>query len=68
MVYTCGPTPMLKAVKDKYKGKKVFISLEERMGCGIGGALPVCAVPLEMDTGRYVSMVRYFVRRRSYYE
>ncbi|WP_139891282.1 dihydroorotate dehydrogenase electron transfer subunit [Bacillus sp. D386] len=46
VVYTCGPTPMLKAVKDKYKGKKVFISLEERMGCGIGACFAcVCRTP-----------------------
>ena len=35
-VYTCGPTPMLRAIEQEYKNKKVFLSLEERMGCGIG--------------------------------
>jgi dihydroorotate dehydrogenase electron transfer subunit len=46
VVYTCGPTPMLKAVREKYKGKKVFISLEERMGCGIGACFAcVCRTP-----------------------
>jgi dihydroorotate dehydrogenase electron transfer subunit len=46
VIYTCGPTPMLKAVKEKYKGKKVFISLEERMGCGIGACFAcVCRTP-----------------------
>ena len=46
VVYTCGPTPMLKAVTEKYKGKKVFISLEERMGCGIGACFAcVCRTP-----------------------
>lgn len=45
-VYTCGPTPMLKAVMEKYKEKKVFISLEERMGCGIGACFAcVCRTP-----------------------
>ena len=46
VVYSCGPTPMLKAVKEKYKGKKIFISLEERMGCGIGACFAcVCRTP-----------------------
>jgi dihydroorotate dehydrogenase electron transfer subunit len=35
-LYSCGPTPMLKAVEKQYSDKKVFLSLEERMGCGIG--------------------------------
>lgn len=43
VIYACGPKPMLKAVKlmaEKY-GKKAQISMEERMGCGIGACL-VC--------------------------
>lgn len=36
VLYSCGPTPMLKALENNYKDKKVYISLEERMGCGIG--------------------------------
>lgn len=35
-LYTCGPTPMLKAIEKQYSHKKVFLSLEERMGCGVG--------------------------------
>jgi dihydroorotate dehydrogenase electron transfer subunit len=35
-LYTCGPTPMLKAIERGFPDKKVFLSLEERMGCGIG--------------------------------
>jgi dihydroorotate dehydrogenase electron transfer subunit len=35
-LYTCGPTPMLKAIEKSYPNKKVFLSLEERMGCGVG--------------------------------
>lgn len=44
MVYCCGPTPMLKniaALCDKYN-TACEVSLEERMGCGIGACL-VCA-------------------------
>lgn len=36
VVYACGPTPMLRAIEHNYQDKKVFLSLEERMGCGIG--------------------------------
>lgn len=36
ILYSCGPTPMLKALEQAYKQKKVYLSLEERMGCGIG--------------------------------
>jgi dihydroorotate dehydrogenase electron transfer subunit len=35
-LYTCGPTPMLKAIEKGFGHKKVFLSLEERMGCGVG--------------------------------
>ncbi|MFJ7830012.1 dihydroorotate dehydrogenase electron transfer subunit [Peribacillus sp. NPDC097284] len=35
-VFSCGPTPMLKALEAGYSDKKLYLSLEERMGCGIG--------------------------------
>ncbi len=43
-VCACGPTPMLKAIAQicKENSKPCQISLEERMGCGIGACL-VCA-------------------------
>lgn len=42
-VCACGPIPMLKAIAEVCKGKvPCQISLEERMGCGIGACL-VCA-------------------------
>ncbi|BCB03292.1 dihydroorotate dehydrogenase electron transfer subunit [Bacillus sp. KH172YL63] len=34
--YSCGPTPMLKALQSQLENKRGYISLEERMGCGIG--------------------------------
>ncbi|UXR77587.1 MULTISPECIES: dihydroorotate dehydrogenase electron transfer subunit [unclassified Staphylococcus] len=46
--YTCGPKPMLKALTELYTLKDVpgYISLEERMGCGIGACFAcVCHVP-----------------------
>lgn len=44
-IYSCGPLPMLKAVQNLAKEYKIpcQISLEERMGCGIGVCLG-CAV------------------------
>lgn len=42
-VLSCGPTPMLRALKTATAdmGMPVYVSLEERMGCGIGACL-VC--------------------------
>lgn len=36
VLYACGPIPMLKALETSHKGHKAFLSLEKRMGCGIG--------------------------------
>lgn len=44
LVYVCGPKPMINAIVEEHK-KKEFnceVSLEERMGCGVGACL-VCA-------------------------
>ncbi|HOM03024.1 MAG TPA: dihydroorotate dehydrogenase electron transfer subunit [Acetivibrio sp.] len=44
IIYTCGPLPMIRKVKDMAQkaGIKCQVSLEQRMGCGIGACL-VCA-------------------------
>ena len=49
-VCACGPTPMLKAVAAvcKEHGKPCQVSLEERMGCGVGACL-VCAVKVRKN-------------------
>ncbi len=50
-VYACGPLPMLKALKeitDKYN-IHCQISMEERMGCGIGACL-CCNIKVEDDS------------------
>ncbi len=41
VIYACGPTPMLRAVKEYAleHGMECQISLEERMACGIGACL-----------------------------
>lgn len=43
IVLSCGPTPMMRALKEGMAGRNIptFVSLEERMGCGIGACL-VC--------------------------
>lgn len=53
-LYTCGPTPMLKAIEQSYPDKKVFLSLEQRMGCGIGACLAcVCKSADELHEVSY---------------
>ncbi|MDR7856607.1 dihydroorotate dehydrogenase electron transfer subunit [Tissierella sp.] len=40
VVYTCGPTPMMEVVMKMCKGKvPVYVSMENRMACGIGACL-----------------------------
>lgn len=39
IVYSCGPTPMLKSVKKLNLNIPTYISTESRMGCGIGACL-----------------------------
>ncbi|MCI9421812.1 MAG: dihydroorotate dehydrogenase electron transfer subunit [Dorea sp.] len=41
VIYACGPIPMLRAIKEYAAEKKIvcYISLEERMACGIGACL-----------------------------
>lgn len=34
--FSCGPLPMLKALENYYPEKEGYLSLEERMACGIG--------------------------------
>ena len=47
VVLACGPTPMLRALKALVEKENLncFVSLEERMGCGIGACL-VCVCDL----------------------
>ncbi|MCT2538032.1 dihydroorotate dehydrogenase electron transfer subunit [Aquibacillus koreensis] len=48
--FSCGPTGMLKAVSKKLEDKKGYISIEQRMGCGIG-ACYACVVPTSEPNG-----------------
>lgn len=49
--YSCGPIPMLQAVTSSLKNKQGYISLEERMGCGVGACF-ACVIPTD-DQGGY---------------
>lgn len=48
--YSCGPTPMLQAVTTQLKHKRGYISLEERMGCGVGACF-ACVIPTNDERG-----------------
>ncbi|MGN9865632.1 dihydroorotate dehydrogenase electron transfer subunit [Bacillus swezeyi] len=51
----CGPTPMLKALKHRYPDKDVYLSMEERMGCGIGACF-ACVCHTEQSETSYVKV------------
>lgn len=55
MIYACGPLPMIKAVKSFAEEKNIpcQISLEERMGCGIGACLGCAVKIISGDEPRY---------------
>jgi dihydroorotate dehydrogenase electron transfer subunit len=49
-LYACGPTPMMSAVAalGRKHGRPVVVSLEQTMGCGLGGCYS-CVVPLRRN-------------------
>ena len=51
VIFACGPTPMLRAVKAyaEENGIECYISLEERMACGIGACLACVCQSKEKD-------------------
>ncbi len=51
IIYACGPTPMLRAIKSyaEENGIECYISLEERMACGIGACLACTCKSKEKD-------------------
>lgn len=60
VIYACGPMPMLRAIK-KYaeeKGIKAYISLEERMACGVGACLGCVVKTIEIDHHSHVHNAR----------
>ena len=51
VIMACGPTPMLRAIKNyaENNGIECYISLEERMACGIGACLACVCKSKEKD-------------------
>ena len=52
LICACGPTPMLKNIASlaEKHGKECFVSLEQRMACGVGACLG-CAVAIKNEKG-----------------
>lgn len=60
VIYACGPTPMLRGLNE-YAGKrgiKTWLSMEERMACGIGACLACICKTREMDHHTHVFNTR----------
>ena len=51
VIFACGPEPMLKSLK-KFSAVPTYVSLEQRMGCGIGACL-VCACKIKKADGEH---------------
>ena len=56
IIYVCGPTPMLRAIKAYAEEHQIecYISLEERMACGIGACLACVCKSKEKDHHSHV--------------
>lgn len=56
VIYACGPKPMLRAIKAyaQEKGIECWISMEERMACGIGACLACVCQSKEVDSHTHV--------------
>ena len=60
IIYACGPTPMLRAIKQYAEEQEIecYISLEERMACGIGACLACVCKTKEKDAHSNVNNKR----------
>lgn len=60
VIMACGPMPMLRAVKQyaKEEGMEAFLSLEERMACGVGACLGCVCRTKEKDAHSHVNNAR----------
>ena len=56
VIYACGPTPMLRALKGyaEENGIECWLSLEEKMACGIGACLACVCKSKEIDDHSHV--------------
>lgn len=60
MIMACGPMPMLRAIKQYAAENKIeaYISLEERMACGVGACLGCVCKTKEVDHHSHVNNAR----------
>ncbi|MFI3171069.1 MAG: dihydroorotate dehydrogenase electron transfer subunit [Eubacteriales bacterium] len=51
IIYACGPTPMLRAIKEYALANNIecYISMEEKMACGVGACLACVCKTKEVD-------------------
>lgn len=59
-VFACGPAPMLRALKDYAAEKRMdcYLSLEERMACGVGACLACVCHSMDVDAHTHVKNKR----------
>ena len=60
VIMACGPMPMLRAIKQyaEEQGIEAYISLEERMACGVGACLGCVCRTKEVDHHSHVNNAR----------
>lgn len=60
VIFACGPMPMLRAIKKYAEEKqiKAYISLEERMACGVGACLGCVCKTTGKDSHSHVNNAR----------
>lgn len=60
IIYACGPLPMLKALKEYALKKDIpaYLSLEERMACGVGACLGCVCKTTKKDHHSHVNNAR----------
>jgi dihydroorotate dehydrogenase electron transfer subunit len=60
IIFACGPMPMLRAIKAFAKERNIqaYISLEERMACGVGACLGCVVKTKDIDHHSHVNNAR----------
>lgn len=60
VIYACGPKPMLRAIKEFAEKNNIeaFISLEEKMACGVGACLACVCKTKDVDEHSHVHNAR----------
>ena len=60
VIFACGPMPMLRAIKGYAEEKEIdaYISLEERMACGVGACLGCVCKTKNVDHHSHVNNAR----------